>query len=88
MRINMKAFVLSCGIIWGIGLFGMTWWMIAFDAPDAAGEFLAIFYKGYSLTPMGSLVGFGWAFVDGVFVGALFGWLYNFLVGRMGKKQA
>jgi len=31
MKLNVKAFALACGIIWGLGLFILTWWIIAFD---------------------------------------------------------
>jgi hypothetical protein len=29
MRLNVKAFALTFGIIWGLGLFILTWWIIA-----------------------------------------------------------
>jgi len=31
MKINIKAFALTCGIVWGIALFGLTWWIIMFE---------------------------------------------------------
>jgi hypothetical protein len=34
-------------------------------------------YIGYSITPIGSLVGLVWAFFDGLIGGAIFAWLYN-----------
>jgi hypothetical protein len=27
MKINVKAFALACGIMWGLGLFALTWWL-------------------------------------------------------------
>jgi hypothetical protein len=30
MRLNIKAFGLTCGLFWGFGLFLLTWWIIAF----------------------------------------------------------
>jgi hypothetical protein len=27
MRLNIKAFALTCGLIWGFGLFLLTWWI-------------------------------------------------------------
>ena len=29
MRLNVKSFALSNGLVWGIGLFLLTWWIIA-----------------------------------------------------------
>jgi hypothetical protein len=36
MKLNVKSFALTCGIVWGLGLFFLTWWFIAFDG--ATGE--------------------------------------------------
>jgi len=36
---------------------------------------------------MGGLVGFAWGFVDGLFSGAVFSWLYNWGCGRAGKIE-
>ena len=36
MKLNTKAFALTCGLVWGLGLFLLTWWIIAFDG--ATGE--------------------------------------------------
>ena len=30
MKLNIKAFALTRGLIWGIGLFLLTWWIIVF----------------------------------------------------------
>ncbi|MHC4555571.1 MAG: hypothetical protein ACYSUS_09895 [Planctomycetota bacterium] len=31
MRLNVKAFALACGLIWGLGLFCMAWWLILLE---------------------------------------------------------
>ncbi len=31
MKLNVWAFGLTCALIWGLGLFAVTWWIIAFD---------------------------------------------------------
>jgi len=38
-------------------------------------------YRGYSLSPIGSVVGLVWAFFDGLVGGAIFAWLYNRFAG-------
>jgi hypothetical protein len=34
-------------------------------------------YIGYSFTPMGSIIGAAWGFVDWGIAGMIFAWLYN-----------
>lgn len=81
MRLSVRAFSLTCGLIWGAGLFMLTWWMIMFDGPSAGPTFLGRIYRGYQITPTGSFIGLAWALVDGLAGGAVFAWLYNRLAG-------
>lgn len=39
-------------------------------------------YPGYGSSRRGIAVGAAWAFLDGLFAGASFAWLYNVLSGR------
>ena len=80
MKLDVRAFALTCGLLWGIGLFLLTWWIIFFDGPTTDPTFLGRIYRGYTLTPLGSLVGLAWAWVDGFIGGAIFAWLYNRLL--------
>ena len=77
MKLNVKAFAVTCALIWGLGLFFITWWIILIDGPSDNITFIGRIYRGYSLTPAGSLIGFAWALVDGAIGGAIFSWLYN-----------
>jgi len=79
MKLNIKAFALSCGLIWSLGLFALTWWIIAFDGATGEITLIGRLYRGYSISPMGSVIGLAWAFVDGLAGGAIFAWLYNLL---------
>jgi hypothetical protein len=79
MRLNIKAFALTCGIIWGLGLFALTWWMIAFGGATGEQTLIGRVYLGYRVSPVGSLIGLIWAFADGLIGGAIFAWLYNTL---------
>ncbi len=78
MKLNVKAFALAFGIIWGVGLFLMTWWIIYFGG-GATGEptLIGRLYLGYRISPLGSVIGFVWGFFDGLIGGAVFAWLYN-----------
>ena len=55
MRLKVKAFALSCGLIWGLGLFLLTWWIIAFDGVTGEITFVGRLYRGYSISPLGSV---------------------------------
>jgi hypothetical protein len=83
VKLNIKAFALTCGVLWGVGLFFLTWWIIAFDGSGNSPMLLGRIYRGYSISPMGSVVGLVWAFFDGLVGGALFAWLYNRFAGSL-----
>jgi hypothetical protein len=87
MRLNVKAFALTCALVWGLGLFFLTWWVIAFDGASREITLVGRIYRGYTLSPMGSVVGLLWALADGLIGGAIFAWLYNALAGRMSHGQ-
>jgi len=82
MKLNVKAFALTCGLVWGVALFLLTWWIIAFDGASGDPTFIGSLYRGYNISPVGSIIGLVWAFVDGAIGGAIFAWLYNFIAGR------
>ena len=82
MKFDVKAFALTCGVIWGLGLFFLTWWIIAFDGPTGEVTLIGRLYRGYTISAIGSLVGMIWAFFDGLIGGFVFAWLYNSLAFR------
>ena len=77
MKLNIKAMAIAFGLVWGISLFVITWWIILLEGSSNASTFIGKFYLGYSLTPIGSIIGFVWGLVDGAIGGAMFAWLYN-----------
>ena len=79
MKFDVKAFALTCGLVWGFGLFFLTLWIIAFDGATGEATLIGRLYRGYTISAMGSLVGMIWAFFDGLIGGAIFAWLYNLL---------
>jgi hypothetical protein len=87
MRLDIKAFALTCGILWGLGLFFLTWWIIAFDGATGDITFIGRIYRGYCISPLGSIIGLIWAFVDGLIGGAIFAWVYNFIVTRSSARE-
>lgn len=79
MKLNVKAFALACGLIWGFGLFLLTWWIIAFDGSTHEVTLIGHLYRGYNISAAGSIVGLVWAFADGLLGGGVFAWLYNLI---------
>jgi hypothetical protein len=82
MRLDVKAFAITGGLIWGFGLFFLTWWMMAFEGASHAVTLIGMVYRGYTISPLGSVIGLLWAFPDGFVGGLIFAWLYNLFVER------
>ena len=87
MKLNIKAFALACGLIWGFGLFFLTWWVIFFQGATGEPTVVGLVYRGYHISPWGSVIGLIWAFPDGLIGGAIFAWLYNVLVSRFKMSE-
>jgi len=84
MRLNPKALALASGILWGLGLFIATIWLLIIGSPGDTISLIGKFYFGYSVSVLGAFVGFFWGFVDGLIGGFIFAWLYNMLLPKEG----
>ena len=73
--------VRSCGLTLGIfgaaAMFFLAWWLILIGNAEGPPTLLERVYIGYSFTPLGSVIGAAWGFVDWGIAGAIFAWLYN-----------
>jgi len=87
MKLNVKAFAIACGLLWAVALFLFTWWVMAFEGITREPTVIAMLYRGYKISPEGSVIGLVWGFVDGLVGGAIFAWLYNLLVGRLSTEK-
>ena len=85
MKLTIKAFALACGLVWGLGLFLLTWWIIAIEGVTEEVPFIGRIYRGYNITPLGSFIGLIWALIDGAIGGAIFAWLYNLIARRTSR---
>lgn len=83
MKLDVRAFALTCAVVWGLGLPLLTWWIIAFDGPSTDPTWLGQIYRGYNLTFTGSLIGAVWAFFDGLIGGAIFAFVYDLFSERV-----
>ncbi len=86
MKLDIRAFALTCALVWGFGLFFGTWWIIAFDGSTTDPTLIGQIYRGYTITPLGSVIGLFWALIDGLIGGAIFAWLYNLIAARRSNK--
>jgi len=82
MKLDTKAAALTGGLVLGVGLFLLTWWIIWFDGATGEATLIGKVYRGYSISPLGSFIGLAWGFVDGLIGGAILAWLYNLIAGR------
>lgn len=77
MKLDVKALALSCGLIVGLGLFLVTWWIILLDGASGEITWVGHVYRGYNISPVGSVIGLAWGLVDGAIGGAILALLYN-----------
>jgi len=87
MKLDVKAAAFTGAIVWGFGLFVLTWWIIMFDGPSQEATFIGKIYRGYEVTPRGSFIGLIWGLGDGFFGCAIVAWLYNLFAGGQVAKQ-
>ena len=76
---SIRAAGLTAGIFGGVSMFMLAWWMMLTGNAEGPITFFERIYIGYAFTPMGSIIGAIWGFVDWGIAGALFAWLYNLI---------
>ncbi len=78
MRLKPLALGLSLGIVWGFVLFITTWLSYFTGYGKLLLDVLAgSIYPGYTISPLGSVIGFIYGFLDLFTMGILAGWIYN-----------
>jgi len=77
-ELDIRAFAISLGILWGCAVFLLGILSRFFDWGTKLVETFASLYIGYKPTILGSLIGAVWGFADGAIGGILIAWLYNF----------
>jgi len=82
MKLNVKAFAFTCGLIWGFGILFLTWWIMLFDGATGEITIIGKIYRGYNISFAGSIFGLIWGFFDGLAGGFIFAWLYNKLTAN------
>ena len=84
LRLNARVWGITVGLIAGLLLFVATN-VLVLRGGDVVGPhlgLLGVFLPGYSVTFLGSLIGFVYAFVIGYALGRLVGAVYNAVADR------
>ena len=74
---SIRSVGLTMGIFGAASMFFLAWWLILTGNAEGPITLFERIYIGYSFTPMGSVIGAVWGFVDFGIAGAVFAWLYN-----------
>jgi hypothetical protein len=83
LRLNARAWGISTGMLLGIGIFIATNVLVLRGGANVGQhlQLLSIYFPGYSVTFIGSLIGFVYAFVLGYGLGRIIGIVYNRVAG-------
>ena len=79
---SIRSVGLTTGNFGACTMFLLAWWLILTGNAEGPVTLFERIYIGYSFTPIGSVIGAVWGFVDFGIAGALFAWLYNLINKR------
>ena len=74
---SIRSVGLTMGIFGACAMFLLPWWLILNGNAEGPTTLFERVYIGYSFTPIGSVIGAAYGFVDWGIAGAIFAWLYN-----------
>ena len=77
--LSIRSVGLATGILGASAMFFLAWWLIIIGNAEGPTTLFERVYIGYSFTPLGSVIGAVWGFVDWGIAGAIFAWLYNWI---------
>lgn len=75
--LNPKALGLALGIFWSMTMLLTTFLSLYTGYGREMLEVMVSLYPGYSITPVGGLIGLIYGFIDGFIMGFILAWLYN-----------
>ena len=76
---SIRSAGLTAGIFGAAAMFLLAWWLMLTGNAEGPVTLFERIYIGYSFTPMGSIIGAIWGFVDWGIAGMIFAWLYNLI---------
>ena len=74
---SIRSIALTAGIFGAASMFLIAWWLILNGNAEGPTTLLERMYIGYSFTPLGSVIGALWGFIDFAIGGAIAAWLYQ-----------
>jgi hypothetical protein len=85
LRASEQGWGIAVGLMLGLGLLVATVALVIKGGPDPGPHLslLAIYFPGYSVTWLGSFIGFVYAFVVGYAIGRTVAAIYNRLIRRL-----
>lgn len=85
LRLNARAWGMAFGIIFGLGLFAATLFLVARGGDHVGAHLglLGVYFPGYQPSVAGAFIGFVYAFVVGYLGGRVIGSIYNFVADRL-----
>ena len=75
----VRSVALTMAIFGSVTMFFLPWWLILTGNAEGPITLFERIYIGYSYTPLGSVIGAAYGFVDFGIAGAIFAWLYNWI---------
>jgi len=75
--LSIRSVALTSVLFCAATMFLLPWCLILLGNAEGPVTFFERIYIGYSYTPMGSVIGAAYGFVDWGIAGAIFAWLYN-----------
>ncbi len=82
-HMNTRAFALTSGVMGALYIFILTWWLIITGTSEGYTTFFErVWIFGYSVTPIGSIIGAIYGFIDFGIIGLFFAMIYNYLSER------
>ena len=85
LAIHEQGWGIGIGSVLGLGLFIATNILVVKGGEDMGSHLglLRLYFPGYSVSFVGSLIGFVWAFVAGYAIGRVIATIYNRLTANM-----
>ena len=78
--LNVVDIGLSLGIVWGFAVFMLGAVSSIWRKSQKAVEIFSKVYIGFRPTPLGSLTGAFWGFIDGLVSGMIIAWVANYFI--------
>ena len=77
MKLDVRAFGLALGCFWSASMLLLGFMSSITSWGEKIVRLFSTVYIGYRGTPVGSLIGAFWGFLDGAISGILIAWIYN-----------